>query len=464
MNNGLEREALGTEWVYPIILPAQWADLQAWLAANEATALRGWPALQGLRQEAVLDARGLSDHCELLVDITTWRILTRPGVPAPPAGLPLQIEVSERPEPWREVVKAWLADEPIRALAVAVLSDGGFVGDAEAVADAEQGRLRWQTGWPRKGENGLSLTAALRWPAIAAWTGLQAPHEVVRGLRRDPASWLLVERPMWRQVLHTVLLGPHAGMGLQLLSDIGALSVMVPEVTAMAGFHKSCPLHHKDIWNHTLEVVEKCPPRLVVRWSALMHDTGKVLTRSLRGGKVHFFGHEAVGALLMEGVAARLQLPSDLCGRVTYVIAHHARANAYLNDWTDSAVRRLVRELGVHLADVLAFSRSDWTTKRAGRIAEVKGLTAELAVRIPEMIAEAQRVPPLPKGLGTYVLEQTKLQAGPWLGRIQLWLEAECDEGRLEALREPEYYLQALRDKAPELLAITPGTERQRRM
>lgn len=456
-----EREALGSEWVYPTVAPEQLAALRTWMAAVGDCALRGWPAVQTLAAAGVLNPNALPDHLELLDDICRWRVLTRPDAPPPPAGLPLQIEVSTEVGPWTALVTRWLADEPIRALAVAQLGDGTWLG--ESLADAEQGRLRWQTGWPRKGEAGLSLTEALRWPAVAAWTGLQPSHEVVRTLRRDPASWLLVDRADWRRALHTVLLGPHAAKGLQLLADLGAMTVMVPEAVAMAGFHKSCPLHHKDIWSHTLEVVEKCPPRLVVRWSALMHDTGKVLTRTVRSGKVHFFGHEAVGALLMEGVAARLQLPAELRDRVTYVIAHHARANAYLNDWTDSAVRRLVRELGEHLDDVLAFSRSDWTTKRAGRIAEVKGLTAELAGRIPEIIAEAQRVPPLPKGLGTFVLEQTQLQAGPWLGRIQQWLEAECDAGRLEALREPAYYLQAVREKAPEMLAITPGTERQRR-
>jgi poly(A) polymerase len=193
-----------------------------------------------------------------------------------------------------------------------------------------------------------------------------------------------------------------------------------------------------------------------------MHDAGKVATRTVQKGKVHFFRHEELGALLMQGVAARFALPQALGERVCYIIANHARANVYASDWTDSAVRRLIRDMGPHLDDVLAFSRSDWTTKRAGRIAEVKSLAQELAERIPTIAAEDAKVPPLPKGLGTAIMQETGLGAGPWLGQVQQWLQVECDAGRLAPLQEPAYYLAAVRAGAPELLAIDPQAVRQR--
>ncbi len=357
-------------------------------------------------------------------------------------------------------VEASLRSGRFRALAVAILAGGERLDPLDAGRDWRDGVLR-AVGDPR----GLwrdDPAAILDLAAVAAHTGLVPDRELLRAVQRDAVLVLQADRSRWQQALGAVLLGPRASVGLRFLHAAGVLQLVVPEATALYDFHRSCPVHHKDIWDHTLQVIEKCPPNLVVRWAALMHDTGKVHTRTVQKGRVHFFGHEALGASLMEGVAGRLHMPDAIARRIVYVIGNHARANAYLANWTDSAVRRLVRDMGEYLDDVLAFSRSDYTTKRSSRQAEVQSLTAQLAGHIAEVVAEDGKVPPLPKGLGTFILEQTGLQPGPWLGRIQQWLEAQCEAGALQAQRDAQYYWQALRDLAPELLAIAPGSERQR--
>ncbi|MSP93605.1 MAG: HD domain-containing protein [Myxococcales bacterium] len=328
------------------------------------------------------------------------------------------------------------------------------------LGDTADGRLRLQ----------VDLRTFLRQGAgrmldLAVWvaqTGLRPTSDMVRLCQRDAGNVLQLDRAVWSQRFGTVLLGRHAGVGLQFLCDASVLQLMVPEVVAMVDFHKSCPVHHKDIWDHTLQVVEKCPQNLAVRWAALMHDTGKVWTRTVQKGKVHFFRHEDLGASLMEGVAGRFHLDPELRDRVVYIIANHARANVYATSWTDSAVRRLIRDMGEHLADVLAFSQSDFTTKRAWRIAEVRALAEELNERIPRIAAEDAKVPPLPKGLGNVIMQATGLQPGPWLGEVQRWLEAEVEASHVEARLEAAAYLAYLREKRPDLLAVVPGEERRR--
>lgn len=358
---------------------------------------------------------------------------------------------------------SWLASQPIRSHAVALTPDGTVVlpPDANGLLDqAREGRLRLRG--DLRASYGHDPAACLHIAIAAGRSGLVPGPELIRAIQREPASVLSVPAAERGVLFGEVLLGEHAAVGLTYLLQAGVLGVLLPEVTALVDFHKSCPVHHKDIWDHTLQVVEKCPFTLSVRWAALMHDAGKVATRTVQKGKVHFFRHEELGALLMHGVAARFALPPELGERVCYIIANHARANVYASDWTDSAVRRLIRDMGPHLDDVLAFSRSDWTTKRAGRIAEVKSLAQELAERIPTIAAEDAKVPPLPKGLGTAIMQETGLGAGPWLGQVQQWLQAECDAGRLDPLQEPTYYLAAVRQRAPELLAIDPEAVRQR--
>lgn len=147
----------------------------------------------------------------------------------------------------------------------------------------------------------------------------------------------------------------------------------------------------------------------------------------------------------MEGVAGRFHMPDDLRNRVVYIIANHARANVYAAEWTDSAVRRLIRDMGDHLRDVLAFSQSDFTTKRQWRIAEVRALTEELGQRILRIADADARVPPLPKGLGDAIMQQTGLQPGPWLGEVQKWLQSQCDEGLLAPLQDAGFIWRTFR-------------------
>lgn len=352
-----------------------------------------------------------------------------------------------------------LAKAQVRPWAIAVDADGevadptGFLLEPEsAELTGAQDLAHWLRG---RADRLLELAA------LAAATGLRPGEAVVRVMLRDGSHVLGLDRQLWCRWMEAILTAPRPSVGLQLLQDVRVLPLLVPEASAMVDFHKSCPVHHKDIWDHTLQVVDKCPPHPVVRWAALMHDVGKVWTRSLgTKGKVHFFRHEELGASLMEGVAGRFRMDPGLRDEVCYVIGNHARANVYSTEWTDSAVRRLIRDMGPHLDAVLAFSRSDFTTKRAWRIREVRELGEELIRRIEEIRAADARVPPLPKGFGTLVIERTGRKPGPWLGEIQRVLEAEVDAGRLEGQLGAEAYWAWLQEHGQALLTADDAAGR----
>ncbi len=391
-----------------------------------------------------------------------WRIAVA-GPIAPGAGVAPNgsITVETLEGEGEHALGLLLTAEPIRAWALAMDARGQTIDPWNQAADARDRRLRVPgdpRAWMAEGpERVLDLAV------LAARSGLVPDKELLRLARRDAGNVLSVDRAVWAERFGAVLLSEHAGTGLQFLHDCEALQRMVPEVCLMVDFHKSCPVHHKDIWDHTLQVIEKCPQSLAVRWAALMHDSGKVWTRSVnKAGKVHFFRHEELGASLMEGVAGRFHLDPALRDRVVYVIGNHARANVYAAEWTDSAVRRLIRDMGANLEDVLAFSSSDFTTKRQWRIAEVRSLAQELHKRIREVAAEDAKVPPLPKGLGHVIMQATGLAPGPWLGEVQRWLENEVEDGRVPPLLEASAYLEYLQAHAPGLLDVKKGNERQR--
>jgi len=288
----------------------------------------------------------------------------------------------------------------------------------------------------------------------AARLDLSVHKSGVRSARRHLGAILQVPRSRWHAGFGEMLMGTRPSHGLRFLQAAHVLPLMLPEVSAMVDFHRGClPVHHKDIWDHTLQVVDKCPPRLSVRWAALMHDAGKVWTRTVRGGKVQFFRHEELGAVLMQAAARRFEMPAGLRDRVVYIIAHHARANVYSTEWTDTAVRRLIRDFGEHLEDVIAFSQSDYTTKRADRIREVEQLAVELNARIARIIAEDAKPPPLPKGVGNVVMTRTGRRGGPWLGELQRWLVKQVEDGAIAHGLAPEAYVDHAEALAPELLS-----------
>ncbi|HEY8087261.1 MAG TPA: HD domain-containing protein [Polyangiaceae bacterium] len=251
-----------------------------------------------------------------------------------------------------------------------------------------------------------------------------------------------------RSRLDRVVMGDDPERGLDELLEAGALSAIFPEVHAMVGFGDG-EWRHKDVWKHTKQVVRQSVPRLEVRWAALFHDIGKVKTRSITtDGKVHFLGHAEVGTRMFDKLDRRMGLfgyEPTLKDTVRFLVLHHLRANQYSPDWTDSAVRRFARELGVHLEDLLCLARADITTKRPEK--KRKGLLQieELQVRITTLADEDARIPPLPSGIGDEIMRAFGLPPSRKIGDVKKALEAAVESGEIEARQPAEAYVEFVR-------------------
>jgi poly(A) polymerase len=176
-----------------------------------------------------------------------------------------------------------------------------------------------------------------------------------------------------------------------------------------------------------------------------MHDIGKIWTRTVnRERKVHFFRHEEFGAMLFLGVAGRLQFDDAFRDRVDYVIRNHSRVNLYDSSWTDNAIRRMIRECGDHMDELVMFSSADFTTKRESKARELRRQLAELHDRMEKIAREDARKPPLPKGIGNAIMEEFSVPPGRELGALRTWLESEIEEGNLAAQADPAIYLKHL--------------------
>ena len=242
--------------------------------------------------------------------------------------------------------------------------------------------------------------------------------------------------------LSSLLVGPHVHLALQWLHDVGWLGLWLPELEATVDFSQEAGRRHKDVWEHTKQVVRQAVPRPDLRWAALLHDIGKVPTRTFTpDGGVHFHRHSEVGARMFEDVARRFAIDRPGKSKVKFLILHHLRANQYDGSWTDSAVRRFEREMAVHLEDLLDLSRADITSKRPGKREAALRSISDLSRRIVALREADAIQPPLPTGIGNVIMEHFALAPSRQIGELKEKLEAAIDAGELEPRREADYYL-----------------------
>jgi poly(A) polymerase len=249
-----------------------------------------------------------------------------------------------------------------------------------------------------------------------------------------------------RAGIEAVIMGKALDVGLQWMHDVGVLAVLLPELEATVDFSQEAGRRHKDVWEHTKQVVRQSVPKPPIRWAALLHDIGKVSTRvMLPDGKVTFHGHAEVGARMWDPIARRLGFEKTERQKIRFLILHHLRANAYEPAWTDAAVRRFDHEMGDHLEDLLDLSRADVTSRRPGRRQEAVANIHALKERILAIRVLDARVPPLPPGLGNAIMEAFGLPPSKRVGDLRKQCEDAVERGELQERQEAPYYVDYLR-------------------
>lgn len=246
-------------------------------------------------------------------------------------------------------------------------------------------------------------------------------------------------------MLDAALMGDRPDLELQYLQEDSFFKDHIPEVQSMVGFGDGSVM--KDLWQHTKQVVRQTVPQPHLRWASLFHDVGKPSCFYMQGGKVSFHMHEAKGARIFRTVASRLGIKPEVFMPIAGLIHQLGLVEAYESNWTDSAVRRLTRETGDRLPDLLNLSRADITTKHDSKRKAHHEKIHELQERA-QKLTETDAIPPaLPTNLGLAIMEHFAIPEGPEVGRFMKTLRDLVEAGKLPR-NEPsfEVYLQALGD------------------
>jgi poly(A) polymerase len=280
-------------------------------------------------------------------------------------------------------------------------------------------------------EDPLRLLRAIR---FASQLDFHIEPETRRSIIRQSAKLQKISRERIRDEMNKLLLSSHPSKGLNLLVELGLMEWIVVEVLELRGVSQQqtprAPAT-KDVYAHVLRVVERSSPRQATRWGALLHDIAKPRTKTVEDGKVHFLGHEDVGAYMARDILKRLHFDREFIENVSKLVRLHMRANAYTSEWTDGAVRRLMIDSGDTLPDLLDLSQADITSYRADKVARAAARVQELAERCQRLKEEAERVPLKSPLDGNELMGMFERGPGPWLRPIKDYLLGLVIDGAL---------------------------------
>jgi poly(A) polymerase len=363
-------------------------------------------------------------------------------------------------------------DFTINAVAVDALT-GEVLDPFDGRKDLESGVIR-PVGDPldRMRDDPLRMLRAVRFE-----TTLSRPEKPfaltsdLEGAIRENSHWLKsISAERIREEFEKILISENVALGLRTLVRLGLMPYIVPEFMETVDVEQEAEFHHKDVFEHTLIVVSNIEPNPILRKAAFFHDIGKPRTLvyehrcvycgakntqkearegecGLCGGrtipkKVHFYGHENVGAGIVRRAMQRLAYPKDDIDAVAHLVAHHMRPMSYAtgrDPWSDSAVRRFIRDTYLARGDreltgvdmLLKLARADITgsAPRRRRIAEASWRS--LRERVDESRA-ADAVERLESPLdGNELMQQFGRGPGRWIKALKDHLQNEVVEGRL---------------------------------
>jgi poly(A) polymerase len=307
--------------------------------------------------------------------------------------------------------------------------------------DAARGVLRTPSTPERSfGDDPLRMMRAAR---FAAQLGFSVTPEVVAAMRAMSERIRIISAERIRNELVKLMCGPRPRSGLVLLVETGLADEVLPELPALR-LERDEHHRHKDVYEHTLTVLDQAValehrlpeggPDFLVRFAALVHDIGKPKTRRFAAdGSVTFHHHDVVGAKMAARRMRSLRFSNDEIAAVSRLVELHLRFHGYgAGEWTDSAVRRYVRDAGDQLDRLHVLTRADCTTRNRRKAERLARAYDELEERIARLSEQEQLDAIRPDLNGEEIMAILGIPPGPSVGRAyRFLLELRMDRGPL---------------------------------
>jgi poly(A) polymerase len=288
----------------------------------------------------------------------------------------------------------------------------------------------------------------LRAARFASQLNFEISPDVLDAMKAMTDRLAIISAERIRDEMTKLLMSHNPRIGITILVDTGLAATFIPEIPQLR-LEVDEHHHHKDVYEHSITVLEQAialedrlgGPNLIIRLAALLHDIGKPKTRALiPGGGVSFHHHEVVGARLAKSRLKTLRYSGEIIDDVETLIALHLRFHGYGDgEWTDSAVRRYVRDAGPLLDHLHVLTRADCTTRNARKAARLAATYDGLEDRIAVLMEEEELSKIRPDLDGGEVMQLLNLKPGAMVGKaLDYLLELRMDQGPLGKERATE--------------------------
>jgi len=314
-----------------------------------------------------------------------------------------------------------------------------FIDNFDGVNDLARKVLRT----PGTPENSFSddPLRMMRAARFAAQLGFDVDPEIITAIKAMAARIEIISAERVRDEFTKLIMSDNPRIGISLLVDTGLADYVLPEIPKLK-LEIDEHHHHKDVYEHTLKVLEQAisleerlgGPNLVIRLAALLHDIGKPKTRELiEGGGVSFHHHEVVGARMAKERLKTLRFSNDVIGDVSSLVFLHLRFHGYgTGEWTDSAVRRYIRDAEHQLIHLHVLTRADCTTRNQRKAESLAKTYDSLEERILKLMEEEELEKIRPDLDGLEIMAILGISPSPIVGRAyQYLLDLRMDRGPL---------------------------------
>jgi tRNA nucleotidyltransferase/poly(A) polymerase len=259
----------------------------------------------------------------------------------------------------------------------------------------------------------------------------QDPLRILRAVRQslqlnfqiDPSTYAamkdavkrieIVSPERIRDEINKILTQPNPSQAFKTLDDIGLLSEILPEIANLKGLAQPEKYHTKDVFGHTLDVLDRVKNDLVLRISALFHDAGKSVSYKNENGKISFIGHERQSCLISQNALKNLKYPKDIISRVCRIIENHMYPKMYEKKWSDAAVRRFAARCGQELENILELSKADYGRETGAEILAALKERIEILKSGNALVCDGELVG------GQRLMQYFSLPPGDWIKKAK---------------------------------------------
>jgi poly(A) polymerase len=306
---------------------------------------------------------------------------------------------------------------------------------------------------PAKAENSFSddPLRMMRAARFASQLDFEIAPDVLQAIKDMAGRISIISAERVRDEFTKMLMSKNPRTGITILVETGLAEIVLPEIPKLR-LEIDEHHHHKDVYEHSITVLEQAishedrlgGPNLIIRLAALLHDIGKPKTRNLiPGGGVSFHHHEIVGARLTKSRLKALRFDGDTIEKVETLVALHLRFHGYGDgEWTDSAVRRYVRDAGDLLVHLHVLTRADCTTRNAKKAERLAKTYDGLEARIAKLMEEEELSRIRPDLDGAQVMKLLNIKPSAAVGKaLDFLLELRLEHGPLGEDRATEELL-----------------------